>query len=390
MGTFRNAKEGAWPVAALSLSHLSKTYPGGIAAVADLSLDVRDGELLVLLGPSACGKTTTLRLIAGLERPSSGTVAIDGRTVNDLAARHRDVAMVFQSSALYPHLTVRGNLAFALRLRHESSAEIAHRVRETAELLGIGELLERRPDQLSGGQRQRVALGRAIVRRPKLFLLDEPLSNLDAPLRSQMRREIARLHAQLGVTTVYVTHDQTEAMTLGHRVAVLHEGRLQQVAAAATLYDQPANRIVAALLGSPPMSLIDGLVEPRDGRLQFCRGDFRLAVSERYRAALLPHVGQVLTLGIRPEHVRLAEPNDASTKEEQCPAIQIPAVVELVEAMGGECHVHLHAAGWHFTARTDAGAPFHAGQKVSAVLAAATLHFFEPNGQVVPLDCTGT
>src|SRR5580704_2309213 len=260
------------------LDAVSKQFPGGTTAVQSLDLEVRDGELLVLVGPSGCGKTTALRMVAGLEEATGGTIRIDGRAVNDLEPRHRDIAMVFQSYALYPHLSVFDNMAFSLKYRRVAKDEIRRRVTDAARTLELEPLLDRKPRQLSGGQRQRVAMGRAIVRQPRAFLMDEPLSNLDAKLRVQMRGEIARLQRSLGVTTIYVTHDQTEAMTLGTRVAVMQHGVLQQVAAPQELYSRPANLFVAGFIGSPAMNLLDARLEPGDLGPEAVIGVHRLPV----------------------------------------------------------------------------------------------------------------
>jgi multiple sugar transport system ATP-binding protein len=356
----------------LTLENVRKLYPGNVCAVDELTLTVAEGELVVLVGPSGCGKTTTLRLIAGLEEPSGGTISIAGRRVNGVPPKDRDVAMVFQNYALYPHLSVYGNLAFALRMRQTARAEIRRRVGEAAELLGIADLLARRPGELSGGQRQRVALGRAMVRRPRIFLFDEPLSNLDAALRAEMRRQLRLLHARLGTTTVYVTHDQTEAMTLGQRIAVLREGRIQQVADPATLYQRPANRFVAGLIGSPAMNFFEGRIERRESHLLFCAEDFTLPIPEAREAALEPFVGRAITLGIRPEHIGLpsAEPNAA--------AARIRATVEAIELLGAECYVYLNTAKHGFVARMPAGCAVHVGQRIEPAVAIDHLYFFDP------------
>ena len=295
------------------LDAVSKQFPGGTTAVSSLDLEVSDGELLVLVGPSGCGKTTALRMVAGLEEVSSGTIYIDGRPVNDVEPRHRDIAMVFQGYALYPHLSVYDNMAFSLKYRKAvSKAEVRKRVDEAARILELEPYLERKPRQLSGGQRQRVAMGRAIVRQPRAFLMDEPLSNLDAKLRVQMRAEIAQLQRSLATTTIYVTHDQTEAMTLGSRVAVLQHGVLQQVAPPQELYRHPANLFVAGFIGSPPMNLIDARLERAgDGPSgasgpQVVFGGCRLAIPAQVmaeRPALDRYLGQDIVLGIRPEHL---------------------------------------------------------------------------------------
>jgi multiple sugar transport system ATP-binding protein len=305
-------------------------------AVHDLDLAIEDGEFLVLVGPSGCGKSTTLRMIAGLESISAGTLRIGDRLANAIPARDRDIAMVFQSYALYPHMTVRENMAFALRLRRMERAEVNRRVEETADLLGLEPMLERRPRQLSGGERQRVALGRAIVRQPAVFLFDEPLSNLDASLRVQMRREIARLHVRLGTTMIYVTHDQVEAMTLGNRIAVLSAGRLQQVDTPMALYQQPANLFVAGFIGSPPMNRIPGRITGEPPVFESSGGGLRFPAAGQAAGA-----GQVV-LGIRPEAVSL-----------EAPGAGVPARVTLVEPLGAEALVYLDMAGHDVVARMD-------------------------------------
>ncbi len=302
----------------VTLESVSKTFPGGTVAVDDLSLEVADGEFMILVGSSGCGKTTALRMIAGLDKPTSGTIRIGDRIVNEVSARDRDIAMVFQNYALYPHMTVARNLAYPLRQRRMPKRDITRRVQEVAEMLGLEELLKRRPGQLSGGQRQRVAMGRALVREPEVFLLDEPLSNLDAKLRVEMRAALKRLHARLGVTTVYVTHDQVEAMTLGDRIAVIFDGRLQQLGAPQDVYDRPANVFVAGFIGSPPMNLLRGHV--RDGRAT--AGDL-----------VVPCPGvpdKDVLLGVRPECLRLAHNGMPSLGFE----------VAVVEPLGDEVIVH--------------------------------------------------
>jgi len=323
-------------VARIELDAVTKQFPDGTTAVTSLDLAVGDGELLVLVGPSGCGKTTALRMIAGLEDVTSGTISIDGRPVNDVEPRHRDIAMVFQSYALYPHLSVYDNMAFSLKYRGGvSKAEIRQRVADAARILELEPYLQRRPRQLSGGQRQRVAMGRAIVRQPRAFLMDEPLSNLDAKLRVQMRAEIAQLQRALGTTTIYVTHDQTEAMTLGSRVAVISGGVLQQVAAPQELYRRPANLFVAGFIGSPPMNLIDARLE-HGPVVAF--GPHRLAVPPevvREHPALERHLGGEVVLGIRPEHL-----HDAALIHDRgsWPVIELP--IRLREELGSEVQLH--------------------------------------------------
>jgi ABC-type sugar transport system ATPase subunit len=286
-------------MASTELRHVCKRFDKGVIAVNDLSLHIDDGSLLVLVGPSGCGKSTTLRLVAGLEDVTSGTILIGDRDVTDLAPAERDIAMVFQNYALYPHMTVRQNLAFGLKMRRTSGQVIRQRVTDAATMLEIGELLDRRPGQLSGGQRQRVALGRAIVRQPAVFLFDEPLSNLDAKLRGQTRMELSGLHRRLGATMIFVTHDQTEAMTLGQVVAVMEGGVLQQVGSPLELYRRPANRFVAGFLGSPPMNLIEGAVS--DGK--FVAGPLSVPLASIGNSGVGPVAGEKMTMGFRPEHV---------------------------------------------------------------------------------------
>ncbi|MHC4179273.1 MAG: ABC transporter ATP-binding protein [Planctomycetota bacterium] len=359
-------------MAALALQNLVKIYPGDVRAVDDLSLDVADGELVVLVGPSGCGKTTALRMIAGLEQATAGTIHIDGRSMTGVPPKQRDVAMVFQGQVLYPHLSVAGNMAFGLKLRRVAKAEIRRRVDEAADVLGIRKLLTRRPGELSGGEQQRVALGRAIVRKPRLFLFDEPLSNLDAALRSQMRQEIRRIHARLATTTVYVTHDQTEAMTLGRRIAVIRQGRIQQVADPATLYNRPANRFVAGLIGSPAMNFFSGRIRRRDQRLVFEAESFSLPIPEMWTARLKPYTGKPITLGIRPEHI------GSPTAEQTDDAPRIAAVVEAVEPVGPESYVYYRAAAQTFVSRAAAGHKLQIGDQVSPAVATDKLHFFDP------------
>ena len=299
---------------------VTKVFPGGAVAVDDLSLTVDDGEFLILVGPSGCGKSTALRMIAGLEKISAGSITVGGTRVNDIPPKDRDIAMVFQNYALYPHMSVERNLGFALRQRKASKEEIEHRVGDMATLLGLTDLLQRKPGQLSGGQRQRVAMGRALVREPQVFLLDEPLSNLDAKLRVQMRAELKKLHHRLGITTIYVTHDQVEAMTLGDRIAVLSAGRLQQIGAPQEVYDHPANVFVAGFIGSPPMNLLSGSVH--DG--QVSAGDLVFARSGVADADVV--------VGIRPEGLRPVGPDDPG------PGFELH--VDVVEPLGDEVMVH--------------------------------------------------
>jgi multiple sugar transport system ATP-binding protein len=364
-------------VSEIRFLHVSKEYGGGTLAVRDLNLEVAEGEFVVLVGPSGCGKTTALRMVAGLEEISAGEIRIGDRVVNDLPPRDRDVAMVFQNYALYPHKTVFENLAFGLRMRKVPKAEQRRRVEEIARVLGLDEMLQRRPAQLSGGQRQRVAMGRAIVREPRAFLMDEPLSNLDAKLRVQMRAEISRIQRALKVTTLYVTHDQVEAMTMGDRVAVMRDGVLQQVDAPQRLYDAPANLFVASFVGSPQMNLLEAEVGP-GGVLRI--GD---AALELQRPELGRHAGRRLAVGIRPEYVQ-----EAGT--DGWPRLSGRAL--LVEALGAEQLVHLEIAATPvartdlvdaaepsatFLARLDRSLVVHPDDRVEVAIDPRHLHFFE-------------
>jgi multiple sugar transport system ATP-binding protein len=324
-------------VAGVEFQDVAKIYADGTRAVSDLDLEIRDGEFMVLVGPSGCGKTTALRMVAGLEDISEGVVRIGERVVNHVPPRDRDIAMVFQSYALYPHLTVYDNIAFGLRLKKVPKDEIDRRVQEAARVLGLDPFLKRKPRALSGGQRQRVAMGRAIVRQPQAFLMDEPLSNLDAKLRVQMRAEIARLQNDLGVTTIYVTHDQVEAMTMGDRVAVMRKGELQQVAEPQELYDRPLNLFVGGFIGSPAMNMLEATLERADGGLAAVAGDQRIALGEEtlsVRPALKSFEGKVVILGIRPEDLEDAALEEAASDQ------HLQGTVELTEALGSEIMVH--------------------------------------------------
>jgi multiple sugar transport system ATP-binding protein len=320
--------------------HVEKVYENGFKAVHELSLEIHDGEFLVLVGPSGCGKTTALRMVAGLEEISDGTISIGGRVVNDLTPKERDIAMVFQNYALYPHLTVAENIAFGLRLRKEPKKQINEKIEWAGKLLGLTQYLNNRPKELSGGQRQRVAMGRAIVREPQVFLMDEPLSNLDAKLRVQMRAEIAKIQNTVGVTTVYVTHDQIEAMTMGDRVAVMRKGELQQLGAPQALYDNPSNLFVASFIGSPAMNLLEGEMVRENGDLRVKLGEQDLPVSQSVvakRPGLADYVGRTLAVGIRPEHME-----DASIEPDGKPRLRGHVVV--TEALGSEVLAHVEVA----------------------------------------------
>jgi multiple sugar transport system ATP-binding protein len=353
-------------VAEVVLRNIHKVYDGGVTAVKDLSFEVRDKEFLVLVGPSGCGKSTLLRMIAGLEEISSGELLIDGRPCNDVAPKDRDIAMVFQNYALYPHMTVGENLAFGLKLRRLPKEEIRRRVGEAAEMLDITPYLERKPKALSGGQRQRVALGRAIVRKPKVFLFDEPLSNLDAKMRVQMRVEISRLSARLQTTMIYVTHDQTEAMTMGHRIVCMKDGVIQQYGTPMELYKNPVNRFVAGFIGMPPMNFLpcawngDSLMVPGAGDTGLRREDFRDGAHSR------------TTLGVRPEHLGLRHAGAAD------PRVGLTAEVEVVEPLGAETLVYCRAGGHRAVARVHPDMAVGRGDHVTLIPEAAHMHFFDP------------
>jgi multiple sugar transport system ATP-binding protein len=368
-------------MARVRLEAVRKVYgdSGAQVAVHGVDLEIRDGEFVVLVGPSGCGKSTTLRMIAGLESISSGKLWIGDRLVNDVSPKDRDIAMVFQSYALYPHMTVFENMAFALKLRKLPAAEIDRRVRQAAEILDIAGVLDRTPKQLSGGQRQRVAVGRAIVRQPQVFLFDEPLSNLDAKLRVQTRREISKLHRQLGATMIYVTHDQVEAMTMGDRIVVLDKGRVQQIDTPLNLYDRPANRFVAGFIGSPAMNFIEGRVAADDGlRFQARAGGLSIPLSASEGQRLQSQAGRDVTLGVRPEDVYVAtgpKPATATAEAE--------VRLEAVEPMGNEIFLHGKGADHELTARIAPQAVPDAGQPVRLALDLAKLHFFDDQGQAV-------
>jgi multiple sugar transport system ATP-binding protein len=358
-------------MARVVFDHVSKIYGGGTAAVKELELEIADGEFLVLVGPSGCGKSTALRMVAGLEQISDGRILIGDRVVNNVAPMSRDVAMVFQSYALYPHMTVYDNLAFGLRNKRVPKDDIERRVGDAARILDLGELLKRKPKQLSGGQRQRVALGRAIVREPQVFLMDEPLSNLDAALRVATRAEILKLHHRVGTTTIYVTHDQVEAMTMGDRIAVMRAGLLQQAGTPEELYTRPANLFVAGFIGSPSMNLVP--VEPHtsNGQAMLRSGDFVVRVPERFASAAAAEAGRELVVGLRPEHLAVA--NGASPEG----TASVPAVVDVVEYLGDEQLVHLHAGEVELVAKVDVEPRLQAGQEVTLSVPVEKLYLFD-------------
>jgi multiple sugar transport system ATP-binding protein len=366
-------------MADIVLAGVTKEFPGGAVAVAALDLEVADGEFLVLVGPSGSGKTTVLRMVGGLEEATAGEIRIGGRDVTGLAPRDRDIAMVFQSYALYPHMTVAQNMAFGLKLRNTPRDEIRRRVDETAELLGLSDLLERKPRALSGGQRQRVAMGRAIVREPAAFLMDEPLSNLDAKLRVQMRAEISRLHQRLRTTTLYVTHDQTEAITMADRVAVMRDGRLQQLDHPAALYDDPVNLFVAGFIGSPAMNIVTASLTTADGRVTASFGEHRLAVPEavldrRPGARSVIAAGGEVALGIRPEDIEDAEFVPGAGPDEL-----LDVTVDLAEPLGAETIAHFEVGpDTPFTARLSPRTTVRAGRRVKLAVDVERLHLFDP------------
>ena len=325
-------------MAEVALENVTKVYPGDVVAVRNVNLLIRDKELLVLVGPSGCGKSTTLRMIAGLEEITDGTISIGDRVVNDVPPRDRDIAMVFQNYALYPHMTVYKNMAFGLKLRGYPRAEIDQRVRDAAKILGIEELLDRKPKALSGGQRQRVAVGRAIVRKPKAFLLDEPLSNLDAKLRVSMRAELSKLHRRLETTMIYVTHDQIEAMTLGWRIVVMNDGIIHQVAEPLEVYDRPKNRFVAGFIGTPPMNFVDGTLAAEDGGVRLNSGTSHLRLPDWLARCLAGHIGSKVNFGVRPEDLGDLVPGGKHSEGQT-----LPVTVNVVEPLGDECIVYFSA-----------------------------------------------
>ena len=382
-------------MADIEFKGVSKVYPGGTRAVESLDLTIHEGELMVFVGPSGCGKTTALRMVAGLEEISEGVILIGGKIVNEVSPKERDIAMVFQNYALYPHMTVAKNLAFGLKLRKLKKAEIERRVRRAAETLGLEDYLDRKPRALSGGQRQRVAMGRAIVREPRAFLMDEPLSNLDAKLRVQVRAEIQKIQRTLGVTTIYVTHDQTEAMTMGDRIAVMRDGVLQQVDTPERVYHLPANQFVAGFIGSPAMNLVRGRVALENGSLSVSFGERSIAIDEAAittRPALLAYGGRNVILGIRPEDFE-----DAAFVPHAAPERTIETVCSLRETLGSEVLVHFPLAAAApataegeyveplvdpssiLVARVNPQTTAREGAALRLVVDSKRLHFFDPD-----------
>ena len=356
-------------MAQVNLKDITKVYPGNVKAVDKANIEINDQEFVVLVGPSGCGKTTTLRMIAGLEEISDGTLTIDDKVVNDVPPKDRDIAMVFQNYALYPHMSVYDNMAFGLKIRKFPKEEIAQRVKEAAGILGIEMLLDRKPKALSGGQRQRVAVGRAIVRHPKVFLFDEPLSNLDAKLRVQMRAEISSLHNKLKATMVYVTHDQIEAMTMADKIVVMKDGLIQQIGSPLTLYNEPENLFVAGFIGSPPMNFMPVTIKNDGGKLIADEGEFRIELSKQYGDQLKDYVGKSVTMGVRPENLEVAP---KGTKEDS-----ITATVKVIEQLGDEIQLHLETDLSSIIAKVPPHLSFDVDQKICFTPAADKIHFFD-------------
>ncbi|MFC1754579.1 ABC transporter ATP-binding protein [Thermoproteota archaeon] len=360
-------------MAQVTLKNVSKRYGSGARVVNDVNLEIKDKEFLVLVGPSGCGKSTTLRMIAGLEEITEGEIFIGDRVVNDVPAKERNIAMVFQNYALYPHMTVFENMAFGLKLKRYPKDEIRRRVKEAASILSINHLLDRRPRQLSGGERQRVAVGRAIVRKPFVFLFDEPLSNLDAKLRVQMRTELHKLHQRLLTTMIYVTHDQTEAMTMGDRVAVMLKGVVQQIADPLTVYDKPANKFVAGFIGSPPMNFMTGKIIKLNGHLYFNEGRFKVKIVDQMKPGLMPYRNKEIIFGIRSEDIY-----DKLFTSEAPPENIVNVTCEVLEPMGSEVYLYLNTGKHTFIARVGAHNCPEVNQDMDLVFDMGKVHFFDP------------
>lgn len=363
-------------MAQVSLNKVCKLFPGNVKAVDNVNLGIENKEFMVLVGPSGCGKSTTLRMIAGLEEISSGDIYIGNKRVNDVPAKDRDIAMVFQNYALYPHMTVFENMSFGLRLRHMPKSEIMQRVNEAADILGIKRLLNRKPRELSGGERQRVAVGRAIVRKPMVFLFDEPLSNLDAKMRVQMRTEIHKLHLRLQTTIIYVTHDQTEAMTMGDRIAVMKDGILHQVADPISIYDHPKNKFVASFIGSPPMNFMNGKIIKKDNRLYFYEGKVNVKLVEDMRQKLTPYVDKEIIFGIRSEDIY-----DKLFVSEAPPENVVKVNCEVYEPMGSEVYLYLNTGKHTFIARVGAHNRPKVNQEMDLVFDMSKVHFFDKDSE---------
>ncbi len=357
-------------MAEVLLENVWKIYEGDVTAVKNISLEIKNREFMVLVGPSGCGKSTTLRMIAGLEEITRGTIRIGSRAINNILPKDRDIAMVFQNYALYPHMTVYDNMAFGLKLRHFKKEDIRKRVLEAARILNIEEYLDRRPKQLSGGQRQRVAVGRAIVRKPEAFLFDEPLSNLDAKMRVQMRAEISKLHTQLETTMIYVTHDQTEAMTMGDRICVMNDGIIQQVAEPIELYDHPANRFVAGFIGTPPMNFFEGILTAQGDDLIFKEENFSVVLPLEWRNKVEAYIDRRITFGVRPEDMG----SDVAEKMPGMP--KVLAKVEVIEPMGAETYVYLNSGRHSFIARVDPHRRMKVGDEIQVAIYLPKAHLF--------------
>ncbi len=364
-------------MAQVSLRNVSKIYAGNVRAVNKVNLGIENKEFMVLVGPSGCGKSTTLRMVAGLEEISEGDIYIGNKKVNDVPAKDRDIAMVFQNYALYPHMTVFENMAFGLKLRHIPKPEIIQRVNEAAEILGIKRYLNRKPKELSGGERQRVAVGRAIVRKPMVFLFDEPLSNLDAKMRVQMRTEIHKLHIKLQTTIIYVTHDQVEAMTMGDRIAVMKDGLLQQVADPITIYDSPANKFVAGFIGSPPMNFMQGRIIKKNSRLYFDEGKIMVKLVEDMTPKMNAYVGKEVFFGIRSEDMY-----DKLFVSEAPPENIVRVNCEVYEPMGSEVYLYLNTGKHTFIARVGAHDRPKVNQDMDIVFDMSKVHFFDKDSEV--------
>lgn len=367
-------------MAEVHIEHVMKIYPGDVLAVNDANIDIRDGEFIVLVGPSGCGKSTTLRMVAGLEEISGGTVSIDSRVVNDVLPKDRDIAMVFQDYALYPHMDVYHNMAFGLRLRKFDRNEIDQRVREAAKVLGLEPYLYRKPKELSGGQRQRVAVGRAIVRHPKVYLFDEPLSNLDAKLRVEMRAELKRLHRQLKTTTVYVTHDQEEAMTLGDRIVVMKDGVIQQIGTPLEVFWTPANRFVAGFVGTPPMNFFNGKLESKNGAIYFTNTTMNLRLDQQDASVVEKYAGHEVIIGIRPEALNLSNDGRFSGTD-NC----IDAVLNVIEPLGEQMDLHITIGDQPCVARVAAQQGVEDNSKIKLYVDATRMHIFETGDNGVNL-----
>ena len=372
-------------MAEVILEDIVKVYPGGIRAVDNISLAIKDREFIVLVGPSGCGKSTTLRMVAGLEEITDGTIRIAERIVNDVPPKDRDIAMVFQNYALYPHMTVYKNMAFGLKLRRMPKAEIDQKVRAAAHMLGIDDLLDRKPKALSGGQRQRVAVGRAIVRTPKAFLFDEPLSNLDAKLRVEMRAELKKLHRKLSTTTIYVTHDQEEAMTLGDRVVVMRDGVIHQVASPLEVYEAPVNRFVAGFLGTPPMNFLNVQVVADNDGIYLDEGSRRLRPSDRMSRLLADRVGQTMALGVRPESMSF-QPDGRYAGQEN----QLNVTIGVVETLGDKMDVYVQTPVHpHIVCRVESNRDLKDGIDLPVYLDMDRVHIFEPGEDGVNVSLNG-